>query len=594
MNKELAANADDEKQHHVDEIEQAEKRIDLQIVDDNWKYMPSVEEAYDPKHSQMLLDKANEAYSELEDEYRLGEQKEVLLPGIHKALDAVIPEPSLDFTSPAEFEHQLQQVLIAHDSDRPYQEVSSLISVEPFETFSKRYLNLDSFASSSNIFRIREKLKAALGGKRRKKYQTRIDAANEQGKELTKSILTTMIMEIDNTQEQLREEMDAISTTLNSFYNSDADSLEENHQELLNNISRYKQLAANMQHLRLICEVCKDYEDQCDSHIRAKIFRIIHLQNGLDEQLARNGEYLKIDDSRVWSRLGKLPLSISSGLYKLFESREIFKLEHNRYHVPMEYQQTIVKIRTFMEKVQEKSPHTPIPDFHYPFRIGADAKNISHGRVVTHTAPTERMYDILRHGEILSQVEQEKGGEKRKRTHGTSTLNDPNAETHSICVEPEGVYHNLKNEKITILFSDNQLLSEGRQFVDDKDGMHIYGDDFRGEDFNSSGLRISLLDTPCMIMVEDSEKKDFVQFLLEESAWKDQLSALSQDEINNWIDENIIFVENGFSFNDATREFWGKTKLENHQGYVIPSGQSSYMKGGHMPTLRFIPRMDDA
>lgn len=124
------------------------------------------------------------------------------------------------------------------------------------------------------------------------------------------------------------------------------------------------------------------------------------------------------------------------------------------------------------------------------------------------------------------------------------------------------------------------------------DGLHVYDRDFSGEGEYSPGLEIDMLNTPCMIAVANSEKERFLTFLIKESAWKDMLAQMSQDEFDEWIDKNVIFADSIreiFSEAKAKEIFDEKKKLQRQKGYVIPTGILSQMKAGSHRTLRFVP-----
>ncbi|MDP1884777.1 MAG: hypothetical protein Q8L10_05470 [Candidatus Moranbacteria bacterium] len=184
------------------------------------------------------------------------------------------------------------------------------------------------------------------------------------------------------------------------------------------------------------------------------------------------------------------------------------------------------------------------------YNSGEESRKISAGRILTHAAVEERMYEVLADGELMSMEAQARKKGKARRSHGINLvkedyMDDRNSmESHSVTFEVDGIYRTfLKTQGhpvIILALPENYLLSSGYLF-DESDGEHLFDPDFTGKnkDDGDRPATINLKEVPIIFMVESEKYDEFCSFLLAKSAWKDELAAMDESERIVWISERV-------------------------------------------------------
>ncbi len=244
-----------------------------------------------------------------------------------------------------------------------------------------------------------------------------------------------------------------------------------------------------------------------------------------------------------------------------------------------------------------------------------EAEKISSGRLFTHSGSSAAMYKILERGHLDSVSQQKNKHGSVSRTHNNATVDSlgSEVETHDICFEVDAVYRNFSSDEERIkresevlvsfslgpskivtgfmfVFGENQLV-EGRQFAD-IDGIHLFDDQYIGENPDTCGLSIDLFSTPFKMLVSTKEKERLVKFLKEKSVFKDELLKLDAKELDEWFNARLMVVPNidNYKFTASDKQaFYETTGLKPRKGYMEVTDTVVRFKCGYMRTKRFVP-----
>jgi len=248
-----------------------------------------------------------------------------------------------------------------------------------------------------------------------------------------------------------------------------------------------------------------------------------------------------------------------------------------------------------------------------------EARDISSGRLLTHSGPTSVMYEVLRTG-YLGSIDflRKKIGKNipaENRTHAMRITNKPGKEeeTHDITFGVDEIYKNftsfddklrlpgasiVETAHIAIIFSENHLLSQGNPYFI-MDGIHVLDKNFKNEDV-SKGIGINLREEPSMmVVVTEKEKERFLNFLKTDSFLKEDFSKMSGEEFDSWIDNNVIFVNSLDVLKDRERQeikevkenFLRKKGIKPKRGFVrVKEYAKAKSKTGERSVRQFVPR----
>ena len=243
-----------------------------------------------------------------------------------------------------------------------------------------------------------------------------------------------------------------------------------------------------------------------------------------------------------------------------------------------------------------------------------DAKRISGGQYLSHIMPVERMENVLRTGRLSSVKALRQEGDDSPRTYldgQYSTMFDVDIppeeiEAHQICFEVDRLYKQLIPYKdresfqdgrlaaevsgpVALVFSQNWMLKSGRKFIE-SDGFHVFDENYEGHDHDHGALSIDLRETSFCFLVLESEKERFVEFLKTESVWADELQAMSDKELETWIDEKCVIQlprERQQRRDVLAQELLSRLP-EPVPGFVVDNG-TTICKTGKKPLCEFVP-----
>lgn len=588
-----------------------DSKVNLQIVDDPNLFLPLLEETFDKRHSTELVEMAQASRYELEYELKLVQKKKSLLPKVREILDMDLLQSSLDFPRASEFDIQIRKIVEAYESTTPYKAVSELIVKEPYKSLTETQYDFETFPDLAVSMKTSAKVRAIFRKHTREGHERKVESAHERAREIAIFMLQKIFFKIAEIQEQLSREMrdqgeKVKYDSLEKFYQCDYDSLEGVLDRLKVAVKRHKQLIAQAKHLGELTRVIEKYKGVCNQELEWYVSRA---SNENSELRAITDDSIKLTESnesnmnegKIWSRIFECWRRLNLKFFTLDQNAGVYDLNNNSFHATREFYEIVREINLLIDKIcRSVGPgrDESIKPLEFLNHLASLGKEIYKSAILTHTTQTRRMYDILEDGELKSYRAQKSTGGKNARTHGGNS-NDEILETHSICFEPHYLYRSFSSEpntmqhdaQIALIFDENQLLSKGRQFVPDMDGLHVYDPGFNGDNEYSPGLHIDLMNTPNMIVVTNREKERFLAFLVEKSAWKDVLSKMSNDEFEEWLDQNVIFTDSIGEFLPKARDRFNKSKkVPQNRGYVVPTGKFSNMKGGLIPTMRFVPQ----
>lgn len=279
----------------------------------------------------------------------------------------------------------------------------------------------------------------------------------------------------------------------------------------------------------------------------------------------------------------------------------------------------IVEMEKLQKKIIARKNGIIFWNEHCTEAVIKEAKDISSGRLLTHSGPTSVMYEVMRTG-YLGSVDflRKKLGKAGNRTHDMSAVDNLGyeRETHDVTFDIDKIYKNftsseeelsrtghvtnqMETANVAIIISENHILSQGNPYFF-MDGVHVLDKKFVNEKI-SEGIGINLKEEPSMIVVvTEEERENFLNFLKAESFLKEDFSKMSGEEFSRWIENNVIFVGSLDDLKDRERqeikdikeEFLKKKGVNLKKGYVVVKknikASSKQNLGG--PIKKFIPK----
>lgn len=209
-----------------------------------------------------------------------------------------------------------------------------------------------------------------------------------------------------------------------------------------------------------------------------------------------------------------------------------------------------------------------------------EAEKISQRRtLLTHGARNAFIYKILEKGILASVSEQKRQFETYRRTFANDYRDSYGQEVHGIVFEEDKIYRNLSSgdrvleeyqADIILVFNENDLLSRGLLYRR-SDGEFLFDPNYKSGTPEKQGLSLNLKETPHMFVVTNKQKDKFIHFLITQSVWKNELQSLSREELEDWIQTNIFFVDDIHDFRctqEIKEKFINEKHISQHTGFV--------------------------
>jgi hypothetical protein len=580
------------------------------------EYLPSLSEIENKYLAQGLIEQVGSERKLLSQEMELAKQKGAALAELKNQLvSSQIPERSYGNSGFKEIQEKIDRLIEIFESENPYQ---ILFASAQNNSFNLSDEHLDEILSLRETFSLKKKIKStALFWKKDEHNQKREDAQKK-----AKAIILNLIINLltdsqlriaKATQEGSKENCyTLVSNLFESKKNKFPEALDKLSKEITS-IGKNLEMAENFNlfsdYLRGISEKIKkaEFEDcyesktidwMINSHIIGKAEDFQHLtrtKKGILEE--------ELKESRIGLQLKSKVDEARRRLRDSFSPKNKGFNEKALYAITQEYIQEIESLNSKISEIESHFGHK-IEKIYYYNTSAQEARKISSGRILTHCAPPEKMYSILRGG-VLSSAHDYKTrtGKEIKRTTGKYVYQiehnlDP--EAHQISFEPDRINSNFSDNEdhgglhyvnMAILLGENQLLSEGRPFCE-CDGIHIFDKEFRDES-SSKGLSLDLKTIPFMILVSEKEYDKLLAFLENESAWKEELREMDENYFQEWLSDHIIITKDlrSWAADEKTKQkIHSQSGISPRDGFVEFLGRKAEQKVGSQELKRFVAK----
>jgi hypothetical protein len=563
--------------YQVNNIERDEKPYHHCDHQDS-EYLPYLSEITNKGHASRLIERVKLATRSLESALKLTLLKKEMWHQLKKEFDRPVKVESEQVFDFEKHQKIVEKIATAYAANNPYLAMQKLSRDLDFKDILPA-VEMDTY---STIFDIKEKIKAVLTGKS-KKLENEQNSAIKMAESIAIRIVSAYLT--DHIPGHLRSE---INILMFAFSQSDACNMDSAGKRLFDAIKQLKINTEKAKGMALIVHSLKEH--QIYGSLKHQIDSAINSLDNLIQNMSIDMNLIAGLDKPYWGHFSNEKVRILNDLKSLMPNPDVRNTTaDNCYFLTREFDESVKELNGLLDEVGSE-----LFDDNNKFYYRSYAqlsKTISSGRLLTHSAPTDLMYLILEDGVLRSAHETKKNKGSVKRTHD-KMISDEWCETHEICFSPNDIYSNFRNtplSNIALLFSENVLLSENRPFVE-YDGIHVYDEKFRGGGHDVPGLNLDMKKTPCMIMVVDGEKDRFLRFLVEQSAWKKELSEMNAQEKQSWIENNVIFVDRLDIDENVKRVFNEKKKPVIKEGHVEITYIRGLMKISSMQLQKFIPR----
>ncbi len=591
----------------VSRFEVAEKEPEKELIDRLGEYVPSIDTIRHQDVAQRLVDETETASQELSEEIELAKKKSALLQTMEaKGQLANIEKRVGGFN----FDNHTSKILLfaeIYESENPYEALLSRLSPKELVQLMQENEQLSDY---QNEFGATKKIISLVW--KRSEHERKIKFAQQLAKKIARTEIEKNIYAITKIVESAKE--DSLkpdrrpSDLLRKFCFANSQNIESATQVLQDGLDSHLHAKENLAILDELAQFVESTKNRCKGELSWYFDQISYsIKN-----------YKDILDSTDYSlKREKESTSATSGLRGKVEElknkiRRLFTepnphggsvpITHERenWSITKEFLQAMKSFNHQIKKAEQVAGVSIEEYKNYYFGQIQEAEAISSGRLLTHGAPIEVMYQILGRGSVSSIVEQEKNHGTRNRTHFKEQFKEK--ETHDVCFEVDRVYSNFSTDEkfvgtqlnskfradIILLFSENNILDR-RQFVD-MDGRHVFDEKYSGDTEKSPGFSVDLLKTPFMILVSEAEKDKLVAFLKEKSVFSVQLKQLKPEELETWLDEHLIITPSidDFRFTEEVKKrFFQSTKLQPRKGYVELTDTEAGFKVDSRKTKQF-------
>ncbi len=565
---------------------------------DNLQYLPAMADLDDPRLAQELLAQVEAADSELERAIRIFEFKDTLnrqLIEQAKDLDKPDETTELDQTVFPDWTRvrQLQAILTSSDI---YRDLATILTEEEMIKLDLAQHKGALKMGNRVIGRVFNKSSQA-GEIKRANY-----AAKVYIEESIRSAVDQFQQAINSKQDQVITVSNDFTTTHRQLVDSDDEKTADQHYQAAS--QRITDIKAIPQQLRAIKEQLVIAKEMLKGGDEYRIPILERKCSELESSLKATQDLMRLDLHKTYkimvngldSQIGNATRFVDSTIWKEFP-------DFNRGGtgaITKEYERMVARINLRQANLQtylaERGSSLTWPDRESGGHDQVtEARAISGGRILTHTAVDAKMYAILREGRLSSAAALDARGLDSRTLRTFTDLNSENdRETHEVCFVADRIYgiegKTKQQANMAIVLSENHLLSQGMQFTE-HDGLHVFPPDYDGS-AHQDGLDLDLTQEPCMILVNSSLKDEFIKFLREESRWSSVLNDMTETEMDDWLAANVAFVDSvaDWKADDEFKSRFNKAKnIRVRKGVVFGTLNEIRFKAGSKVLRRFKP-----
>lgn len=555
---------------------------------DNLQYLPALADLDDPKLARELLARVEAADSQVERSIRMFEIKDALNQQlIEQSKDLEKPDGTFkpDQLSLQNWE-RIRQFQALRTSGNMYRDLTSLLSAEEIDV-----LNL---GQHKDVLKLSNRVMGRLFSGSSQAGD--LDRANKAAQDYIERSITSAVSQFRQT---IVEKRASIVTTETDFATQ--------HREFVNATDEatvgeyYQSVSQTIENIKTFPDQIREIEEQLKM-----IKDILEGSRYSDSYQALEQEY---SESKLTLEAAQRNIRRdlnNPGLVKLLDDQIVEATRNVDISIPQddfdsaqyglgaitkEYDDVRARINLRQANIQGVLSKRGISlRLRHHWSGGqeqiSEARSISSGRMLTHTAEDKKMYAILREGRLSSAAALDARGLDSSSLRTFTGSNGGNRlETHEVCFEPDRIYRiekeTQKQTNMALVFSENDLLSQGTQYVA-YDGIHVFPPDYDGS-AHQPGLDVDLTREPCMILVNMAARDEFVRFIREESRWSNMLKTMGENEIADWLNNNVTFVDNVSAWQadeQFKNEFNRKKNIRVRKGVVFGTPNTIRFKVG--------------
>lgn len=570
-------------------------------IEQNKEFVPDLATANHPEIAKKLVDAVEQARRELDEYLELTSRKLVFLNTVEAKMKvANRGTGGLDFSSRIS---QVSALIEIYESLNPFEGLLTRIQTPELAEFVGDVQWMDIYKKELHPVR---KLTALVW--KRAEHEQQLRRAESSAKRFVKECILKIVRSVEEDAESMTPESNLrlLYHEYSSAKPADVDSAEMAVEDGLAGLLRCEE---NLKKLEQVIIFLKKLQEDHEEDFGYEVGRINTRVNQLKEFLAgsRSTWEENVSSSAPVKTLASEILSLTSTVRKLFGFRRSPSLPTREdWSITKELLDAIAELNILIEQVHKKFG-ADVKDYQVScyFAQIQEAKKISSGRLLVHSAPAAVIRQILERGDLSSISEQDKRHGRRQRTHegGAVSNSGEDVEAHDITFEVDQIYRNfsdddeetarrssVKKTDVALVFSENHLL-EYRQYFD-IDGVHVFDEKFKGDRPDAPGLSIDLRSTPFMMVVSEKERDKFIKFLKEQSVFRDVLSSLSQDQLDDWIENHVLFTPSLHQFqctSQVKERFFSATELKPRKGYIEETDAEAHFKASYEKTRMFVP-----
>lgn len=585
----------------IEDITEVRKReAPKDLIDTLSEYVPSIDSVRYPNLAQQIIDKTREAGVALESEIELVKKKITLLATLEVRGKLAETEDNSEFNFDKHID-RINLLIKIYKSNNPYEFFTSMLSRDELEDLMWKNKEL---SDSQDEFRITKKIFSLFY--KRQEYRDRINSTQEIIRKILIEIITKEVSEILNIVGSAINNFNDVNRRLKELYikfgllNSEKTPEEIGFivKEIQNGINFQFSARKNidkLQGLKIFLELIKN---ECGGELFETVSKLISWVDRYDKSL-KSPEYLFENQKKEISTTLGLEREVDDLKHKierLFTNSQSIKdkkRDHIFWSITKEFLQAVREFNLIIKKANQITG-VDVKEYNYfNFSQLRESVEISNGRLLTHTAPKDIMYQILSRGNLGSRVEQERIHGIKNHTHNHESEDVNKMESHSVFFSTDSIYSAPRhNPEIVLIFSENHIL-EKSQFVDNAGVAEVcvFKGDYHNDD-DTSGFKVNLEETPFMVLVCEAEKEKMIEFLKQKSVFSNKLSKLTEEELQRWLDEYLMVIPDirapGLVFKEIKDKFFKSKKLKPRKGYVELTGVETRLKTNFHETKRFV------
>lgn len=395
------------------------------------EYLPSLSEIENKYLAQGLIEQVSNERQLLSQEVELAEQKSVALTELKNQLGSMqITENSYENSEFKGIQEKIDKLIEIFESENPYQILSASAQTNSLNLSDK---HLDEILSLQDTFSLREKLKSTALFWKKDEHNQKIKDAQGKAKKIILNSIIDLLTDSQSRIEKANQEAshENCYALASNFFEAKKDifpgALDKLAKEI-EGIGKNLEMAENFNlfsdYLRSVSEKIKkaEFEDCYESKTidwmitsnfigKAEAFQhLTRTKKGILEE--------ELKESRIGSQLKS---KVDEARWRLRDSFSPKNKGFNQkalYAITQEYIQEIESLNSQISEIESRFGQK-VEKFHYYYTSAQEARKISLGRVLTHCAPPEKMYSILREG-VLSSAHgyKTRTGKDIKRTTG--------------------------------------------------------------------------------------------------------------------------------------------------------------------------------